>query len=368
MANRLQRWQVSYVLKPVLLGMLAVFLAVACGGKTANNLTNDQNQPLSHSAQNQCQTIEHDFGKTEVCRQPQKVAVLGSNMLETILALQVQPVGYADYLSFHRADFDRPSRQIPYLGRRVTSQPINLGTSGEPSLEALTRLKPDLILGNVEQHRDKYALLSKIAPTLLFRWARQGVDWQPSFQVIARALGRTEQAQKVIEVHNQQLAVTREKLAPVVAAHPTVLMLDTNGLNQYLQLSGSASPCGRLIDKLGFRLVSFNKQKMQSSYQRVSLENLPQFESDLIVVEGYDFSQPEQLADAKNIETHQLQGIKQEWSENAIAQSLPASQEGRVYFVSSYLCNGLPGPIGAEIFLDELQKQLLPEDAKSGES
>lgn len=354
-----ENWQISQVLKLLVLGILTAFFTTACGGKTVNNLTNDQKPPLANSAQNQCQTIEHDFGKTEVCGQPQKVTALGPNALEILLALKVQPVGYADHISFHQGDFDQPSQQIPYLGERVTSQPINLGTSGEPSLEALTRLKPDLIIGNVEQHRDKYHLLSQIAPTLLFNLVREGVEWQDSFKIAAQALGQTEQAQKVIEAYKQNLEATQEKLSPIVKAHPKVLMLDTNGLNQNIFLSDSTRPCDRLVEALGFQLVSLTEQEPQSYLQNISLEILPQLDSDLIIIQGWDFSQHDQLADAKDIKTNQLQGIKQEWSENAIAQSMQASQEGRVYFVSSYLCNGLPGPIGAEIFLDELQKQLL---------
>ena len=42
------------------------------------------------------------------------------------------------------------------------------------------------------------------------------------------------------------------------------------------------------------------------------------------------------------------------------AQSLDASQAGRVYFIPAYLCAGLPGPIGTELYLEELKEQLLP--------
>jgi iron complex transport system substrate-binding protein len=41
-----------------------------------------------------------------------------------------------------------------------------------------------------------------------------------------------------------------------------------------------------------------------------------------------------------------------------IAQSLDASQAGQVYFVQGYLCATLPGPIGTELYLEELQEQL----------
>ena len=52
--------------------------------------------------------------------------------------------------------------------------------------------------------------------------------------------------------------------------------------------------------------------------------------------------------------------MKQAWAKNAIAQSLDASKSDRVYFIPAYLCLGLPGTIGTELYLEELERQLLP--------
>ena len=56
--------------------------------------------------------------------------------------------------------------------------------------------------------------------------------------------------------------------------------------------------------------------------------------------------------------TNQLQTIKQAWSTNTIAQSLRASKENRVYFIPTYLCRGVPAPIGTQLVLKQLQEQL----------
>jgi iron complex transport system substrate-binding protein len=358
---RFQNRRVSRTLKILMLGILTTLLITACSGNAARNSTSVPNSasPSSQSSDSQCQFIQHKLGKTKVCGQPQKVVALGPNMLEILLALQVQPAGYADHLQFRRGDFDNPSQQIPYLGSRVTSQPINIGVAGEPSLETLAKLKPDLILGKVEGNKDEYTLLSQIAPTLLFEGFSVG-EWQQSIQVVAKALGRTEQAQKVIDAYNQRLASTRKELAPFVTAHPKVLMLVSEKLNQNLQLANSTDPCNRLVKELGFQLVSLPGQQQQFPVQKISLESLPQLDSDLIIVQGYNFSQIDKLADAKNIDNHQLKDIKQEWNNNAIAKSLRTSIEGRVYFIPSYICYGFPGPIGAELILDQLRQQLLP--------
>jgi ABC-type Fe3+-hydroxamate transport system substrate-binding protein len=91
------------------------------------------------------------MGETQVCGQPQKIVALSPHLLDLLLSLDHQPAGYAEVFPFHKGKyFDNPSQQIPYLGDRVTSQPINLGNRNEPSLERLIKLKPDLILGEVE--------------------------------------------------------------------------------------------------------------------------------------------------------------------------------------------------------------------------
>ncbi|PSN77790.1 hypothetical protein C8B47_20200 [filamentous cyanobacterium CCP4] len=74
---------------------------------------------------------------------------------------------------------------------------------------------------------------------------------------------------------------------------------------------------------------------------------------------GYDWDSPK-LNEADTFSSYQLDQLKQAWGDNAIAQSLVASQAGRVYFIPAYLCLGLPGPIGTELYLEELKQQLLP--------
>jgi iron complex transport system substrate-binding protein len=114
---------------------------------------------------------------------------------------------------------------------------------------------------------------------------------------------------------------------------------------------------------LGFELVSPPKSNSSpsDSFTTISLEVLPQLEeADLIILLGYDFTQLESLKDMSNFGEHQVTNLQQEWSKNAIAQSLKGSKEGKVYYIPAYLCFGLTGAIGTELYLNELKKQLLP--------
>lgn len=354
---RFQSRGVSRAIKLSVLGILTTLFIAACGGNAANNTTSvrGNGDPGSLSPASECRMVKHELGETKVCAQPQKVVALGPETLDMLLSLDVQPAGYAELLQIHRGDFNDPSKQIPYLGSRVTSQPINIGVSGEPSLEALSQLKPDLILGRVGENKDEYALLSQIAPTLLIA-GRGASEWQRNIQVIAKALERSEQAQKVIEAHNQRLATTRAELAPVIAAHPRLLMLDTNQLIQNIELINSTDYSGALLEELGFQLVSLPGRENTDQTTAISLEVLPQLDADIIIVQGVNFDFGNQVEDMLE---NQLKQVKSEWKSNAIAQNMQASKEGRVYFVTLYLWRALQGPIGAELIFDELRQLLL---------
>lgn len=336
------------ILPTIMLGMLITFLTVSC---------TNQEQSNTKASSSQCQSVRHDRGETKICDRPQKIVALGSTMLENLLALEIQPVGYADYFSLPVSKFDRPSQQIPFLGEKVTNQPINLGSADRPSLETIAKLKPDLIIGTVEENSDKYDLLSQIAPTLLFKYAKDD-EWQQQIKIIANVLGLSDRAEGVIAKNSKRFAETKKALQPVVKTYPSMLVLGSDRLEQNLQIDpyNHDSNCSGLLEKIGFELVfPPNSNKQQSQGGKVSLEILPQLDADSIVVQGWnsDFSNP-----SEDLVDRQLQNVKQEWNSNAIAQSLTASKANRVYFTSAYLCRAIPGPIGTEIFLDRLRQQL----------
>jgi iron complex transport system substrate-binding protein len=284
--------------------------------------------------------------------------VLGPNLLELVLALGVQPAGFADHMALHRGDYTHPSEQIPYIGDRVTTQPANLGLDSAPSLEAIVRLQPDLILAT-EMNEAQYQQLSEIAPTLLLQW----FDAEPNLRAIAEAVNRSDQAERLIVASQQRLEAARTRFAPTVAAHPNILMLSSGDAQSFYLVTQENSFCGDLIQQLGFHLV-YPPDLPESALRtipQISLETLPNFDqADSIILLGHNWdAQP--LTDSHAFEAHQLNHLKQGWEKNAIAQSLPAATNGRVYFMPAYLCLGLPGPIGTELYLDELEKQLLTD-------
>lgn len=340
-------------------GLILTSLLSGCAQQNSSFQSADEKFLLAETAQD-CQIISHDVGETEICGQPQTVVTIGPNLLELLLALEVQPVGHAEYFPIAASTFERPAQQIPYLGKRLTGQPANVGTAHEPSLEAIAALKPDLILGDSIKNKDEYDLLSQIAPTLLFNYSDAERDWQSDLSAIATALSRTDQAEAVIAQADGRIAQFRDNFQPLITSYPDVLLLLSEQLSQSVEVETRHSACGSLIEDLGFQLVAPAdlEQSQQTSYS-LSLEALPQLDADLIMIEGYNSDVDAPVSDPVE---HQLQAVKQQWHENAITRSMPASQKGRVYFTTTYLCHAMLGPIGTEIFLNQLGQQLLLAD------
>jgi len=330
--------QLHRFIKLLLVATLTFWLISACHSKTSQNMVS-QSQKVSAS---ECQIIQHDAGETEICGIPKKVAVLGPHMLDVLLSLGIQPAGYAEW---YTEGIGNPVSEIPVLGERVTSNPINLGLRNTPSLEAIVQLKPDLIVG--EDGQD-YGTLSKISPTLLF--SGQEDDWKRSIPKIAQVFDREEQAQAVIESHNQKLATLRTELAPVTATYPRVLLFATSQLSGSINVRTGDSISGLLFQELGFDLVLPKNQKAEFSEIPISLEVLPQLEADIIIVIVSNYRRNDAMEQVKRV-----------WQQNPLTQSMQASKEGRVYFVEYYTWgSNMRGPIAADIILDETRQLLLP--------
>jgi iron complex transport system substrate-binding protein len=226
------------------------------------------------------------------------------------------------------------------------------------SIEAILKVQPDLIIGT-EYNASQYETLSKIAPTLLLEWN----DAEKNLKTIARAVGRSEKAEQLLMENERQITMARDAFAPLVTTHPKVLLLRSGELQDIYVGNRAFGRCSSLIQDLGFQLISppeldeFERENPAS----ISLETLPQLnDADLIILLGSNFSQPDRINGTAAFEKHQLSNLRQAWEDNAIAQSLDASKAERVYFIPYYLCVGLPGSIGTELYLKELKKQLLP--------
>ncbi|MEL6223787.1 MAG: iron-siderophore ABC transporter substrate-binding protein [Cyanobacteria bacterium J06627_8] len=348
------------MIRRLTIASLTVCVIAACQGTTNRPSVDSALTSSSDSAD--CRTIEHELGETEVCGQPQRIVVLGPYVLEPLVALDVQPVAFADHIAFHQGEYDNPSQHIPYLGHHITQPIVNLGTAYSPSIESILKLQPDLILGTSFNNADQYETLSDIAPTLLLNWD----DSKRNLRAIGQAIDRSDQAEQLIRETEQQIVEARDAFISLVETQPKLLLLVSSRFPELYIGNQTAGLCRTLTESLGFEPMSLpetNSSESNTPLAPVSLEALPDLnEADSIILLGSNFSELQSFSTMNEFEEHQLSNLKQEWEENAIAQSLDASKAGRVYFIPAYMCLGLPGPIGTELYLEELKQQLLTPD------
>lgn len=135
-----------------------------------------------------------------------KVVALEWSSVENVVALGVQPVGVADVKGFKTWD----------SSVSFATDPTDVGTRGEPSIEAIASLAPDLIIGDLTSIPDAaLAQMEKIAPIALFKGG-DGADQlglvKANLTATASLLGKDAEATKLWADFTGHLTETAGKL------------------------------------------------------------------------------------------------------------------------------------------------------------
>lgn len=268
-------------------------------------------------------TVAHAMGSTEISGTPERVVVLDTGELDSVLALGVTPVGAVT------ATQGAPLQG--YLGDRTRDVQI-VGTIAEPNLEAIAALQPDLILSNKVRHADIYPLLAGIAPTVFAE--KVGVAWKENFLLAGEALGKAPEAKQLLDDHLAKAKETGGVFGDPAAT--TVSMV--RFLPGKIRLYGEGSFIGTVLADAGFARPAV--QQVDETFVEVSAEQIGQAEGDLVFYAGFG---PEGAAGLAAVTAGPL------W------RSLPAVTQGRAHEVSDDLWYLGIGPIAAGMILDELR-------------
>lgn len=157
------------------LGLLMSLLTVACNldGFATRSRVHGSLSPST----SECRLIQHSVGETCVPLNPQRVITLDPMSLEGAIALGIQPIATVD------VDLNAPQL------KRKASKILSVGANGEPNLEKILALKPDLILGS-DYLTSIYHQASHIAPTVFTKFNHSG-DWKDIFTFVGATLGRS---------------------------------------------------------------------------------------------------------------------------------------------------------------------------------
>lgn len=314
--------------------LLVALLATACGATVTDggDGTDQGAAPTASPASDAAfpRTIEHAAGETTIPEQPERVVVLDTGELDSMVALGIVPVGAV------RAPVE--DGLLDYLQDETEGTTELVGTIDEPNLEQIAALQPDLILSSVLRHEALYDELSQIAPTVFTETV--GVVWKENFLVHAEAVGLGAEAERMLADYEARADELGAQLEAELGELPTVSIV--RFLPGETRLYQKASFIGTVLEDVG--LPRPESQDVDDFALVVSEEQIDLADGDVIFVTSYGPTE---------------ESTQPEFTSNPLWQNLSAVEEQRVYEVPDDTWMLGIGIGAADIVLDDLERYLV---------
>lgn len=292
----------------------AILLTAACGPGAQDDAEHRDGPVVSHA-----------MGETRVPDSPQRVVVLDTGELDAALALGVKPVGMV--LA------DTQNGLPEYLDAEDTDGIEPVGTIGSPNLEKIAALEPDLILSSKVRDAERYELLDSIAPTIFAETV--GTTWKENFRLNAQALGKTDEARRVLGEYDQHT----DEIGNLVDDPESQQVSALRATGEDFRIYGEGSFIGTILDDAG--LGRPENQRTEDTFREISREQISAADGDMLFYSTYGDQGEEELnAVRDSVQWTNLEAVRQD---RAIA--VPDD----TWFLGM-------GPIGAEHVLDDLQE------------
>ncbi|WUD70924.1 iron-siderophore ABC transporter substrate-binding protein [Streptomyces sp. NBC_00510] len=231
--------------------LMLVGAAAACG---SSDSPSDASKPGSGSTKASASnvfpvTIAHKYGSTTIKSEPKRVVTVGLTDQDAVLALGTVPVGTTEWIGGYKGAVG-PWAQDKLGSAAAPTVLKDTGTG--PQVEKIAALRPDLILALYSGlTKAQYDTLSKFAPVVAQpkEFNDYGIPWQQQTETIGKALGKPEEATKLVEGVEAKFAEAKSA-HPEFAGATTVMATPYEGTFVY----GSQDARSRLLSDLGLKL------------------------------------------------------------------------------------------------------------------
>lgn len=316
----------SRILTFPLLLILALSLA-ACGQTTGNSSqtgpTSQGSSPSAAPADGKI-TVEDAQGTVTLPKKPERIVTMDFSFTDMLVTLGVQPVGIAD-----DGNKDLFMDAVKSQLKSYTS----VGSRYEPNIELISSLKPDLIIVDINKHKNALPQLKAIAPILVLN------DFQADYEqmlknyiITAKAVGKEAEGKKRLEEHQAKMEEAKKKLKN---ANLTVLPAVVNPTGFFGHSDHSYS--GSMLKMLGFN----DPLKSDTAYPQLTLEQLVETNPQAL------FLMPTDKVTIVN-----------QWETNPLWKKIDAVAKNKVYTVERRDWSLSRGMLGSEKIAEDILKQL----------
>ncbi|GAE29662.1 iron-hydroxamate ABC transporter substrate-binding protein [Halalkalibacter hemicellulosilyticus] len=268
-------------------------ISSACNSATSEPIDTDETNEQTETTDDETITYESENGPIEVPANPERVVVLASFNVGSVMALDVNLVGVDTWA------MNNP-RYAPYLEgvEEVTDE----------SIEKILELEPDLIIAApTNNNLDR---LEEIAPTVTYTYGQ--VDYLTQHLEIGKLLNKEAEAQAWIDDFKQRAEAAGEEVKEVHGEDVTVSVIE----NFDKQLYVFGDNFGRGTEIL---------------YQEMKLD-MPEAVTEVALTDGYYALSPEVLPEyAGDFIILSNDGEDSSFQETETYQNIPAVQNGHVF-------------------------------------
>ena len=286
----------------IISGLLLYYLPDMTSGHNAES--NNTSQTFKEK------TIVHDFGTTKLKKVPKRIVILDNLYGEILNPLDITPVG----ATTGQAD----SQEFSTLFKKQykDAKVVSVGWQGNPDLDKIAELKPDLILMTGEQE-DLYEELSEIAPTVGYQInTDENWDYHETSLKVAEIFDKRDEMKKDLDRVDAREAVFAENVKAKFGNQKLMYLRVTDNDIRYY----AYGHFGYLYDTYHFnRAETFNPDDM---FQVIDPDKLKEINPDLLIVQ----------ADSQELLDNKLKN-------NPVWSSLKAVQNNKVIYAdySTYM-------------------------------
>ena len=250
----------------IISGLLLYYLPDMTSGHNAES--NQTSQTFKEK------TIVHDFGTTELKKAPKRIVILDNLYGEILDPLDITPVG----ATTGQAD----SQELSTLFKKQykDAKVVSVGWQGNPDLDKIAELKPDLILMTGEQE-DLYEELSEIAPTVGYQInTDENWDYHETSLKVAEIFDKRDEMKKDLDRLDAREAVFAENVKAKFGDQKLMYLRVTDNDVRYY----AYGHFGYLYDTYHFnRAETFNPDDM---FQVIDPDKLKDINPDLLIVQA----------------------------------------------------------------------------------